>query len=172
MMEIAKKLSPLHQADLEIVLLGVLLHDYAAILDERFVEQHHIYGADEARKMLSGKAYSNERILVVEDAIRAHRGSVPTDKTTREARCLADCDAVSHIQQFPSLFYVIYAKRMRTIDDGIEWVKNKLERDWSKLSPVGHDYIREVYDGLMNALSAASAAAQHTSVYEPEWESP
>lgn len=172
MIETGKKLSALHDADLEIVLLCVLLHDYAGISNAALVEQHHIHGANAARKLLTENSYPIERIAVIEDAIRSHRGSVPKDKTTNEARCLADCDAISHIQQFPSLFYVIYKERSQTIEDGTSWVIEKLKRDWNKLSPVGRDYIQDTYNGLMNALSMASRMTGWRTDEEPRWESP
>ncbi len=104
MLAIAEELSPLHEADLEMALLSVLLHDYAEISHEEFIQDHHIHGANEAQKLPASYGYPDERTAIVEDAIRAHRGSVPGNKTSNEAACLADCDAIAHIQQFPSLF--------------------------------------------------------------------
>ena len=169
MIETAKELAPLHDADLELVLICVLLHDYAGIADETFVDQHHIHGANEARRLLTSKTYPDERIAVVEDAICSHRGSVPKDRKTNEARCLADCDAISHIQQFPSLFYVTYKEQSRSIEDGADWVTEKLKRDWNKLSSIGRDYIRDTYDGLMSALSIASQMKHWKTDEDPNW---
>jgi uncharacterized protein len=169
MLETAKDLAELHDADPEMVLLSVLLHDYAGISNEAFIEEHHIHGANEARRLLAERSYPSDRIAIIEDAIRAHRGSIPGDKSTNEARCLADCDAISHIQQFPSLFYVVYRKRARSIEVGAQWVREKLTRDWDKLSPIGRDYIRDTYTGLMNALETAADASRWTGDKHPSW---
>ena len=169
MLETARPLASLHGADLEMVLLCVLLHDYAGISNEALVEEHHIHGANEARRILTDRAYPVDRIAIIQDAIRAHRGSIPGEKNTKEALCLADCDAISHIQQFPSLFYVAYKERSRSIEDGAVWVRQKLTRDWNKLSPVGRDFIRVTYTGLMDALAAASDASRWAGDERPSW---
>ena len=99
MLDIAVELAPLHNAETELMLLSVLLHDYAGITDAKLIEEHHIHGAREASRLLSSRSFPPERITIVEDAIRSHRGSVPVEKRSNEARCLADCDAIAHIQQ-------------------------------------------------------------------------
>ena len=167
MIDTARELAPLYDADQEMVLLCVLLHDYAGISNKALIEEHHEHGADEARRILSAHAYPVDRITIISDAILVHRGSIPGEKNTNEARCLADCDAISHIQQFPSLYRVIYRDPSRSIDDGARWVKRKLERDWSKLSPAGRDYIRDTYTHLMKVIISVESSSIADA--EPEW---
>jgi len=49
-------------ADSEIVGIAALLHDYAGIKDRRLIEEHHIYGAVEAERVLSEFTYPKDRI--------------------------------------------------------------------------------------------------------------
>jgi uncharacterized protein len=158
MMDIAPELAGLHQADTEIVIVSVLLHDYAGIKDPAMIEDHHIHGANHARIILSAANYPEDRISMVEQSILSHRGSVPSVRTSPESRCLADCDAILHVQQIPSLFYVAYTRKQMDIDAGVNWVRAKIARDWEKLSPAGRDYIRETYDRIMAVLPLPRAA--------------
>jgi HD superfamily phosphodiesterase len=127
MARIAPELARLHGADEELVLIAALLHDYAGIKDSSMIAEHHAHGANEARAILMEADYPQDRISVVEDAILSHRSSVPQPKTSPEARCLADCDAIVHLTESPSLFHVAY---------------------------FGKDYIRATYDAAMNLLAA------------------
>lgn len=168
MIDTAIHLAPAHGADMEMLLLCVLLHDYAAVLDEEFIAEHHVHGANQATTLLSARDYAADRIAIIGDAILAHRGSKPQDKTTKEAACLADCDAISHIQQFPSLYRAIYSDESHSIDDGARWVKEKLERDWIKLSSIGRDYIRNTYTSLIAAIKSIESFS--VADEEPVWE--
>jgi uncharacterized protein len=153
MARLAPKLARLHGADEELVVIAVFLHDYAGIKDPAMTAEHHIHGAAEARTILSRLGYPPERIEIVADAILNHRGSVPGPKDTAEARCLADCDAITHFKELPSLFRMAYAEKDMGIREGSDWVLRKIERDWKKLSTIGRDFIRPTYEAAIRLLS-------------------
>ncbi len=157
MTQIAPELVRLHRADEEVVLVAVLLHDYAGIKDAAMVNEHHIHSAAQARAILTEVGYPEERIIVVEESILDHRSSAPGIKASAEARCVADCDAIAHLKELPSLFYVAYVERQKDIDAGAEWIHGKIQRDWDKLSPIGKDYIRTTYEAAMRLLSAGGS---------------
>ena len=154
MSRLAPELARLHDADEELVVIAVLLHDYAGIKDPAMVAEHHVHGAAEARAILSGLGYPPDKTEVIADAILNHRGSVPGPRTTAEARCLADCDAIVHLQELPSLLRMAYAEKGLGIDEGARWVLEKIERDWAKLSSTGKDYIRSTYQAAVRILGA------------------
>ena len=156
MSRLAPVLARLHDADEELVVIAVLLHDYAGIKDPEMVAQHHVHGAEEARALLSEAGYPQERIGIIADAILNHRGSVPGIRKTAEARCLADCDAIVHLQELPSLLRMAYAEKGMGIDEGARWVLQKVERDWAKLSPIGKEYIRSTYQAAITILGAGA----------------
>jgi predicted hydrolase (HD superfamily) len=156
MSRLAPELARLHEADEEIVAIAVLLHDYAGIKDPEMVAQHHVHGAEEARALLSEAGYPQERIEIIADAILNHRGSVPGLRKTAEARCLADCDAIVHLQELPSLLRMAYAEKGMGIDEGARWVLQKVERDWTKLSPIGKRYIRSTYQAAISILGTSA----------------
>lgn len=142
----ARELAPRFDADEEIVVLGALLHDYASIKDESLYENHHIHSPREAENLLEQHDYPQERIDQVKQCIEDHRGSVDGDPDTPEAACLANADAMAHIQQAHSLLYLAYVENEMGIDDGAEWVRAKLERSWEKMDPIARELVASEYE--------------------------
>jgi uncharacterized protein len=141
-----RELAPQFNADEEIVVLGALLHDYAGIKDEALYEEHHIHGPREAEELLEQHEYPPERIERVKRCIADHRGNVDGEPDTPEAACLANADAMAHIQQAHSLLYLAYVEHEMGIDEGAEWVRAKLERSWEKMDPVAREMVASEYD--------------------------
>lgn len=152
MLIVAAELASRVEADQEIVGIAVLLHDYAGITDRAKVEDHHIHGAAEAERILTEEGYPRSRIDQVKECILTHRGSVSLARETKEQQCVADADAIAHINAVPSLFFVAYHNLGMGIDDGAQWVKEKLERDWLKLSDTGKEIARSSYEALQTIL--------------------
>jgi uncharacterized protein len=136
MVDIAIDLAKEYGADLEIVIIATLLHDLAGINDEAKIKEHHIFGTELAEEILEKENYPKEKIEQVKKCILNHRGSVVNKKESKEELCVADADAIAHIRAVGSLFYVAYKKNL-TIDEGKEWVKAKIRRDYNKLSEMG-----------------------------------
>ena len=149
----AKILARKTGADEGIVELAALLHDYASVKNKDWIKEHHAHGAREAEKILTSLNYPQEKIEQVKHCIFTHRGSTKNERKTIEAQCVADADAMTHFENMPSLLYFAYIKGDMSIEDGKEWLKNKLERDWNKLSPLAKELIREKYQASKIFLS-------------------
>ncbi|MEG2656835.1 MAG: HD domain-containing protein [Clostridium sp.] len=141
----AKQLAEKLSADSEIVEIAALLHDYAGIKDCMLAEEHHIYGAVEAERILIEFNYPKDRIEKVKDCIITHRGSVPMKRLTQEAECIASADAMTHIFQVPSLLHLAYVTHGMGIDEGKEWVLKKIERSMNKLCPEAKEMVQDHY---------------------------
>jgi len=141
----AKQLAEKLDADIEVVEIAALLHDYAGIKDSTFHKEHHIHGANEAEQILSEFGYPLEKIEKVKHCILSHRGSVVSERLTPEAECIASADAMSHVFQVASLLYFAYVKLGMNVDEGKAWVMNKIERSWKKLCPEARDIIYNDY---------------------------
>jgi uncharacterized protein len=135
-------------ADKEIVEIAALLHDYASIKDKSMYEEHHIFGAIEAEKVLKELNYPQDKIERVKECIIQHRGSVTLEKTTKESMCIASADAMSHIDQVPSLLHLAYCKMKLNVSEGAKWVRGKIERSWNKLCPEAKEIIRDKYESV------------------------
>lgn len=150
--EIAKGLAVSYGADAEVVEIAALLHDFAGIRDETRRAEHHIHGADEAERILGGYSYPPEKIELVRKCILNHRGSVPNEKSSPEESCVADADAMAHMQELGSLFYVAYRELGMDIDRGTEWIREKIERDWNKMSARGRARFGKTHEEIRHLL--------------------
>lgn len=132
-------------ADLEILELSALLHDYANLLDtKKYDAQHHKYGADFAKKILQN-LLPEEKIKHIADCIFSHRGSTKIKAKTLEARILKSADAMSHITELADMFYLTYGIRGFDSLEGAKWLKAKLKRSWNKTMLEGKNIVREKY---------------------------
>ena len=142
-----------YNADEEIVMIASWLHDIASITDYALYEEHHIHGAEMARPMLEAFGYEEEKILHVQECIRCHRGSRRMEMPTVEALCIADADAISHFDNVPNLLYLAYVERGMSVDEGISFVKNKLERSFAKLSYDSKAFYHSKHLNVMEILN-------------------
>ncbi|MGB4572878.1 MAG: HD domain-containing protein [Rectinemataceae bacterium] len=152
MVGIAKGLANEYGADEEIVVIASLLHDLAGIKDESKRKEHHFYGAEEADGILSDYGYKKEKIEKVKKCIYNHRGSVNNKKGSMEELCVADADAIAHIQEIGSLFYVAYKEMDMDIDQGTGWIKEKIEKDWRKMSKNGKTKFKQRYEEILRVI--------------------
>lgn len=150
MVAIANELAQLHSADSEVIRIATLLHDLAGIEDHSNAENHHIHGAERARLLLGEVGYPSEKTELVAQCILHHRGSVLMSKETAEEECLADADAVAHMSDLPSLFFVAYEKQGMGFEEGKHWVLQKIQRDWQKMSKIARERYTDQYNGILN----------------------
>jgi hypothetical protein len=124
----AKRIQKNHpEADLEILLLGVWLHDYGhyPLLNE----DHAISGEIKAKKFLEEQKYDKEKIRQVLHCIRAHRCKDVLPETI-EAKILACADSASHFTFPPYLDIARRTKLEGTKYNAIE----KLDRDFRDIA--------------------------------------
>ena len=150
--ENTKRLASCFDADPEIVEIAALLHDYASIKDKALYEDHHIHGPIEAEKLLKRLGYPEEKTEAVKNAIATHRASVIVEHRSAEGACLANADAMSHVEGVPSLLYLAYIHHGMGIDEGRMWVKAKLQRSWQKLREDVQDIVRDKYEAALKTL--------------------
>ena len=148
----AIELAYLYNADVEICEIAGWLHDIAAITDYNLYENHHIHGANIAEEILKSYNYPKDKIELVKLCILNHRGSILKEKTTKEEICVADADAISHYDKLPSLFYLAFVKRNLSLEDGVEFIKNKLDRSYNKMSKESKEYYKERREFIMYIL--------------------
>lgn len=148
--ELAKK----YEADVEIVELGALLHDIAMPSEIGSREEHNIYGMKIADELLTKLGYPQDRKERVKECVLRHRGSKNLPRNTIEEQCVADADVIAHFDCIPSLFHLAFAKNEKelSIAEGTKFVKEKLERDYNKLSPRTRETLKERYENIINIL--------------------
>ncbi|MGG7165751.1 HD domain-containing protein [Clostridium ihumii] len=148
----AVELANYYDADIEVCEIAGWLHDIASITDYSLYEEHHIHGANIAEEILQSYNYPKDKIELVKLCILNHRGSVPKEKTTKEEICVADADAISHYDTLPSLFYLAFVQRKLDIDEGITFVKSKLDRSYNKMSNESKEYYKNRRELILSIL--------------------
>lgn len=148
--ELAKK----YGADIEIVELGALLHDIAMPSELGPREEHNVYGVQIADELLSQLNYPEDRKERVKECVLRHRGSKALPRNTIEEECVADADVIAHFDCIPSVFHLAFGKNELdlSIEEGTEFVKKKLERDFNKLSDRTKIELKDRYENIMKVL--------------------
>ncbi len=148
----AIELANLYNADVEVCEIAAWLHDIAAITDYSLYKEHHIHGANIAEEILRSYNYPEDKIKLIKLCILNHRGSIIKEKTTKEEICVADADAISHYDNLPALFYLAFVKRNLNLKDGVEFVKNKLDRSYNKMSKESKEYYKDIRESIIYIL--------------------
>jgi uncharacterized protein len=149
---LGQKLAEEYGGDKEIVTIAILLHDLVSIEDEKNYREHHVLGAKRAEKILEEYNYPKDKIEIIKLCIMNHRSSVNNNKQTIEEICVADADAITHLTEISSLFYATYKEMNKTIEDGQNWVKTKLEKDYKKLSEKSKEKYKNEYNIILKLL--------------------
>ncbi len=149
----AEILAEKYGADREVTMIAAWLHDIASVTDYSLYEQHHIYGAEMAREILKEYNYDDKKTALVQECIKNHRGSVHCERRSMEELCVADADAISHFDNVPGLLYLAFVEKRMGMEEGREFVKNKLMRSFRKLSADSADYYREKFENVMEVLN-------------------
>lgn len=150
--EIATANAKTYNASKDIVALAALLHDIASVTNKEYTEEHHIIGAKIAEELLSKYNLPEEQITLIKKCILNHRGSRLMQKNSNEEICIADADAMAHFYNIPSLLEMVYVEKKLPIDEGADFVLNKLKRSYNKLSSKGKEIIKPHYQAALLLL--------------------
>jgi len=136
-------------ADTEVAEMAALFHDYAALVDfEKYYKTHHIASGELAQPILLAAGYDQDFIDRVKKCVASHRGSVNISKSSIEEVCLADADAMTHIDNaFEIIMWM--GQRGSSIQDGSAFVKKKMTNSFAKLSPQTKELVRPKYEAIM-----------------------
>jgi len=131
----AVALAKKYNADLEIVELGALLHDVAMIAKVGTRQDHHKTGAEMAQTILEKYSYPQSRIDRVKSCVLNHRSS--KNLTNNEELCVADADALAHLDNVPMLLNLFFKKHYTvnmTLPELRDRMKEFFDHDYNDLS--------------------------------------
>ena len=149
--ENACKLAEKYGADRDVVEVAAIFHDYADLLDFANRDNHHILGAELAEGVLLQDNFSQEFIDKVKSCILNHRASVVKEKFTLEEICVADADAMSHLDNFIELI-CWRAYLNEDIIDCNNFVKKKIQKSYAKMSKETQKLMKDKYESIMKVL--------------------
>ena len=147
--ENAHKLALERNADIEIVDLAAILHDVARVMRYGSIEEHNVYGAEVAEKMLKKYDYPEEKIEFVKRCVYNH---IDNPKASVEEEIIADADVLAHFDNLSMLYWISIGKQRLNCDDAKEFVRKKLEFDWKKMSEYGKEKFKNRYENIMKTL--------------------
>jgi uncharacterized protein len=140
-----------YHADKEVVEIAALLHDFTHIRDNNH-SIHELEGAKFASRYLKGKM-AEEKIKLIHDCIKHHRGSKDYKRETIEEQIVACADAMSHFSNVCIFFYLWGASKRGTLEETKDWVKSKLQRSWKKITlKKAREIIKSKYDAALVLL--------------------
>ena len=140
-----------YNANKDVVEVAAIFHDYADLLDFANRENHHILGAELAEKILIEDGFEQSFVDKVKLCINNHRASVVKEKFSIEEICVADADAMSHLDSFVELI-CWRAYLGEDIMDCNNFVKNKIEKSYAKMSKETQKIMKNKYDSIVNVL--------------------
>ena len=147
----ALKLADIYGADKDVVEVAALFHDYADLLDFANRDNHHILGAELAEGVLTQDGFSQEFIDKVKLCIMNHRASIVREKFSVEEICVADADAISHLDSVVELI-CWRAYLGETVAEVNKFVKNKIEKSYAKMSNETKKLLKDKYESIMKVL--------------------
>lgn len=147
----ALSLAEKYNADKDIVEVAAIFHDYADLLDIANRDKHHILGAELAEKILRQDGFEQKFIDRVKLCILNHRASVVKEKFSIEEICVADADAMSHLDNIVELI-CWRAYLGESIEDCNSFVKKKIEKSYAKMSMETQKLMKSKYESIINIL--------------------
>ncbi len=145
------KLSEGKAVDREVLEISALLHDIAMTDMALDRSRHNEYGAGIAEQLLRENAYPEEKIQHVKKCILNHSSRRAEYRTTEEERILVDADGLSHFDAYKSLYSLAHIVMGLNDEESLEFIKDKLTRDYNELSDELRPLINDIYSSVMKA---------------------
>lgn len=140
-----------YSANKDIVEVAAIFHDYADLMDMGNRDKHHILGAEMAEKILKQDGLNEKFIEKVKLCILNHRASVVKEKFSIEEICVADADAISHLDSFVELI-CWRAYLGESIEECNNFVKKKIMKSYAKMSKETQNLMKDKYESIMKVL--------------------
>lgn len=137
--------------DMDVVELSALLHDIAMTNKDLDRSRHNEYGSEIAENLLKGYGLSNNKIELVKKCILNHSSKRKNYRTTEEEKILVNADAMAHFDCIESIYSL--AKNIMDLseEDSIQFVKDKLTKDYLEIDDEVKDIINNIYEKVMKS---------------------
>ncbi|HEY9123861.1 MAG TPA: HD domain-containing protein [Bacteroidales bacterium] len=141
----ALQLAEMLKADREVVQIAALLHDISAVLDFSTLPTHAKDSASIAREILEASNLSDLKKQNIIHCIEAHVKPLPFGADTAEAICISNADAMAFIAMPSYWIYFAYTINKMDYGVGLQWYKERVDKNWLNLIRPACDMIYESY---------------------------
>ncbi len=135
-------------ANKDVVEVASIFHDYADLIDLKNRDIHHILGAELAEQILQKDGFEQDFIDKVKLCILNHRASVVKEKFSIEEICVADADAMSHLDNVIEII-CWRAYLGENIQQCSNFTKRKIEKSYAKMSKETQELTKDKYNSVM-----------------------
>jgi HD superfamily phosphodiesterase len=151
--ECAASLAERLSADAEVVELAAYLHDLSAVCDPTTLPDHPRLSADLATQILLEHGYPQGRASDVARAIASHSEPLPMASASPEEVCVSNADAVARILRPAYWMYIAFGIRKYGFEEGRQWLRPLLERQWGRLIEPAKELVGEQYAATLDLLA-------------------
>lgn len=141
------------KVDMDVVELSALFHDIAMTDSSLDISKHNEYGSEIADKLLNEYGLPSDKIELVKKCILNHSSKRKEFRTTMEENVLVNADAMAHFDCIESLYSLASNVRGLSEEESIQFVKDKLTKDYLEIDDEVRNFIKEKYEKVMNASS-------------------
>ena len=138
--------------DLEVLQLSSLLHDIAMTDINLDRVKHNEYGAEIAGQLLNKYDYPKEKAEFVKKCILNHSSARIKYRTTEEEKILVDADGLSHFDAIYGLYSLAHNVMELDDSDALNFIKDKLTKDYNEISDNLKYLIKDKYDKVMACM--------------------
>lgn len=145
------KISKNCDVDLEVLEISALLHDISMTDSSLDRTNHNIYSSKIAEELLRENNYPLDKIEFVKKCILNHSSNMASYRTTLEEELLVTADGLSHFDSILSLYsFATKVKGMSHLD-GVNFVREKLTKDYNEIKDEFKYLVKDKYDKVMNS---------------------
>lgn len=144
-------LSENKNVDREVLELSALLHDIAMTDRNLDRAKHNEYGSVIAEQLLRENNYPEDKVQLVKKCILNHSSKRVEFRTTEEERIFVDADGLSHFDSINNLYSLAHNVMELNDEDTLNFIKDKLTKDYNEISDNLKYLIQEKYDNVMSA---------------------
>ena len=144
------ELSKNESVDLEVLELSALLHDISMTNKSLDRFKHNIYSSEIAEKLLNKFNYDQKKTRLIKKCILNHSSSRANYRDTLEEDLLVTADSLSHFDNIKSLYSLSHNVMNLDDDESLNFIKNKLTKDYNEIIPKYKYLIEDKYQKIMN----------------------
>lgn len=136
--------------DKESLEISALLHDIAMTDINLDRSKHNEYGSVIAHDLLTNLNYPKDKIELIEKIILNHSSKRKDYRTTKEEQILVDADSLSHFDSIKNLYNLAHDVMELNDDETINFIKDKLTRDYNEISAELKYLVKDKYEKFMS----------------------